>query len=122
MPDFSYEDLAQEEGFSLIAGLDEVGRGPWAGPVLTCAVIIDRETFPNDLARQLDDSKKLSAKKRVYLFEALSETVEYSFGEASVEEIDSLNILQATFLAMRRAIAGLTTRPDLVLVDGNRDP
>ena len=105
-----------------VAGLDEVGRGPWAGPVIACAVVIDRTTFPVELAAQLDDSKKLTTAKREALFPALTHHVEYAMGQASVGEIDSLNILQASLLAMRRAFAGLSPSPSAALVDGNRDP
>ncbi|MTI09234.1 ribonuclease HII [Curvivirga aplysinae] len=122
MPDFSLEQAFQKEGYQLVAGVDEVGRGPWAGPVVTCAVIIDQETFPKELFDQLDDSKKLSEKKREALYVQLQEHVIFAYGEASVDEIDELNILQATFLAMRRAVQGLSQQPDAVLVDGNKDP
>ncbi len=122
MPDFSLEQNFRKEGYSLIAGVDEVGRGPWAGPVLTCAVIIDEESFPTDLRLLLDDSKKLTDKKREALFEPIKANAIYAFGEASVEEIDQINILQATFLAMRRAVGSLSQQPDAVLVDGNKDP
>ncbi|WP_420548903.1 ribonuclease HII [Curvivirga sp.] len=122
MPDFSLEQAFQKEGYQLVAGVDEVGRGPWAGPVVTCAVIIDQKTFPKELFDQLDDSKKLSEKKREALYTQIQEHVIYAYGEASVEEIDELNILQATFLAMRRAVQSLSQKPDAVLVDGNKDP
>ena len=103
----------------IIAGVDEVGRGPLAGPVVTAAVILPEQfDLPN-----LTDSKKLTAKKRDVLALAIKQqAVAWSVGEASVEEIDQLNILQATMLAMQRAVAGLTIKPDEVLVDGNRAP
>ncbi len=105
-----------------IAGIDEVGRGPWAGPVVACAAILDPATFPADLAGMLDDSKKLSPKKRAALLPRILDVADYAIAEATVSEIDSLNILQASLLAMRRAVAGLSAPPDGALVDGNRDP
>ena len=105
-----------------IAGVDEVGRGPWAGPVVACAAVVEPDRFPEDLASLLDDSKKLSAKKRAALLPRLVETVDFAIAEASVAEIDSLNILQASLLAMRRAVAALDPPPHAALVDGNRDP
>ena len=105
--------------FQLIAGVDEVGRGPLAGAVVAAAVILD----PAQPIAGLADSKKLSAKKR----EALSAEIRlkalaWSLGRAEVEEIDQLNILQATFLAMQRALEGLAIQPEHVLIDGNRCP
>jgi ribonuclease HII len=103
----------------LVAGVDEAGRGPLAGPVVAAAVILD------DLQpiQGLDDSKKLSAKRREQLFdEIMAKALCVSVAEASVEEIDNLNILQATLLAMQRAVAGLRLPPTKVLVDGNRVP
>ena len=100
----------------LIAGVDEAGRGPLAGPVVAAAVILD-ELKP---IKGLDDSKKLTAKKRDQLYDEIrAKAVCCVVAEASVEEIDRLNILQATMLAMRRAVEGLRLRPHLVLVDGN---
>lgn len=119
MPDFSLE----QNYVGPVAGVDEVGRGPWAGPVVTCAVILDRVTFPADLAAQLDDSKKLSDKKREALFEPIKQNAEaFCIAEATVEEIDEHNILAATMLAMKRAVEGLSVTPAAVLVDGNRRP
>jgi ribonuclease HII len=103
----------------LIAGVDEAGRGPLAGPVVAAAVIL------NDLdpIKGLDDSKKLTAKRREKLFdEIMAKALCCSVAEASIEEIDRLNILQATMLAMQRAVAGLRLPPTKVLVDGNRVP
>lgn len=103
----------------IIAGVDEVGRGPLAGPVVTAAVVLP-ESF--DLPG-LNDSKKLTAKKREALSVAIKEqAVAWSMGEASVAEIDELNILHATMLAMQRAVAGIDIPLDKVLVDGNRAP
>jgi len=103
----------------LLAGVDEAGRGPLAGPVVAAAVILD-ERQP---IRGLDDSKKLSAPTRERLFEEIhAKALCFCIAEATVEEIDRLNILQATMLAMRRAVEGLRLRPAKVLVDGNRLP
>lgn len=103
----------------MIAGVDEVGRGPWAGPVVTCAVILD----PNNPIEGLMDSKKLSEKKREILSVLIQErALAWSLGRAEVEEIDQYNILQATMIAMQRAVAGLSIKPMEVLVDGNRCP
>ncbi len=103
----------------LVAGVDEVGRGPLAGPVVTAAVILpDSFELPG-----LTDSKKLSQKKRQLLSAAIKEqALSWNLAEATVEEIDQLNILHATMLAMQRAVAGLAVRPEQVLVDGNRAP
>ncbi|MCK7628261.1 ribonuclease HII [Shewanella sp. JNE10-2] len=103
----------------LIAGVDEVGRGPLVGDVVTAAVILD----PNQPISGLNDSKKLSEKRREALFEEICEKAQcYHIGRASPAEIDELNILHATMLAMQRAVAGLNLAPKLVLVDGNRSP
>lgn len=122
MPDFSLEDEARAQGFAAIAGIDEAGRGPWAGPVVAAAVILNRAALPADLAAGLDDSKKLSAARREALFAALGPIACVGVGRAEADEIDRLNILQATFLAMHRAVAALSAAPDFALVDGNRDP
>ena len=105
-------------GFARIAGVDEVGRGPLAGPVTACAVVLDMSRFPEGL----NDSKKLSAKRRESLAEAILACAEVSVASASVEEIDELNILRASHLAMERAVAGLLTPPDHCLIDGNLIP
>ena len=103
----------------LVAGVDEAGRGPLAGPVVAAAVILD-ERHP---IKGLADSKKLTALRRERLFDEIrAKALCCSIAEASVEEIDRLNILQATLLAMRRAVAGLRLKPNKVLVDGNRLP
>ncbi|USH03081.1 ribonuclease HII [Grimontia kaedaensis] len=104
---------------SLIAGVDEVGRGPLVGAVVTAAVILD----PNKPIVGLTDSKKLTDKKRAVLFEEIKEkALAWSLGRAEPEEIDDINILSATMLAMERAVAGLNIKPDFVLIDGNRVP
>lgn len=111
--DFVYPDAA------LIAGVDEVGRGPLVGAVVTAAVILD----PHNPVEGLADSKKLTEKKRERLFAEIQEKALYwSIGRAEAAEIDQINILQATFLAMQRAVAGLPVRPGFVLVDGNKAP
>ncbi len=106
-------------GPALLAGVDEAGRGPLAGPVVAAAVMLD-DRAP---IRGLNDSKKLSSRNRERLFEEiLAKALCCRIASASVEEIDSLNILQATLLAMRRAVEGLRLRPHVVLIDGNRCP
>ncbi len=105
-------------GFSRIAGVDEVGRGPLAGPVVAAAVVLDPERIPPGL----NDSKKLTAKRRAALNAAILASADVSLGQASVEEIDRLNILRAAHLAMIRAIEGLSTPPDHCLIDGNLIP
>ena len=117
-PDYSFEAAWQAQGFSLIAGVDEVGRGPLAGPVMAAAVILD----PKNLPLGLNDSKQVTAKRRAVLAQALPGVAHICIAEASVEEIDALNIRQATFLAMRRAVAGLPVAPDAVLIDGRDIP
>ena len=105
------------EGFSLICGVDEAGRGPLAGPVYAAAVILPRDIVIDGL----NDSKKLTEKKREALFDVITERVlSCGIASASVEEIEELNILNATFLAMNRAIAKLDPTPELALIDGNR--
>ena len=108
-----------DRGFHAICGIDEAGRGPLAGPVCAAAVILpERLDIPG-----LNDSKKLTDKKRRELFRIIEEqALAYGIGWASQEEIDDINILQATFLAMSRAVEQLNIRPDLALVDGNRAP
>lgn len=111
------ERACREEGFSLICGVDEAGRGPLAGPVCAAAVILP----PELVIPGLTDSKKLSDKKRRELFPVIQrEAVAFGIGLATSEEIDEINILQATFLAMERAINALSVRPELALIDGNR--
>lgn len=117
------DSLFLSEGFDhlplLTAGVDEAGRGPLAGPVCAAAVILD----PDKPIEGLNDSKKLSAKKREALAPLIRErALAWGVGWASVEEIDSVNILEATFLAMERALAALVRKPELILIDGNRAP
>lgn len=116
MPDYSVEKQYNEQGFSVICGVDEAGRGPLCGPVVAAACIL-----PNGLYIEgLNDSKKLTEKKREKLFDIIKQSaISYCIAEASVEEINELNILEADLLAMRRAIDGLEIKPDLALIDGN---
>ncbi len=114
-PDFSLESSS---GISPVCGVDEAGRGPIAGPVVAAAVVLD----PNRVPEGIDDSKRLAASRRTSLAGQLRECADVSLGIASVEEIDRLNILGATMLAMRRAVHGLARRPALALIDGNRLP
>ena len=112
------ENEIYAEGFSLICGVDEAGRGPLAGPVYAAAVILPRDA----VIEGLNDSKKLTEKKREALFDVITErALTYGIASASVEEIEELNILNATFLAMNRAIAKLNPVPELALIDGNRN-
>ena len=116
MPDLSYEKLYHEKGYSLVCGVDEAGRGPLCGPVVAAAVILRDD----DPIEGLNDSKKLSEKKREALYgEICARALAYSIASASPEEIDELNILGATMLAMQRAIKGLSPAADFALIDGN---
>ena len=119
MPDFEYEKAAAKSGFKCICGVDEAGRGPLAGPVCAAAVILPE----NCDIEGLNDSKKLSEKKREQLFDIIKEkAVAYSVAFGSLEEIEELNILEATYLAMNRAIEALSVKADFALIDGNRVP
>ena len=117
-PDRSFETDAIENGAHCVVGVDEVGRGPLAGPVVAAAVRLDLGNIPEGL----NDSKKLGRKRRKELAAVLESVAEVSVGVASVAEIDASNILQASLLAMERAVRGLACRADLALVDGNRLP
>jgi ribonuclease HII len=117
-PDFAFEAAAISRGAALVAGVDEVGRGPLCGPVIAAAVRLDPSQIPDGL----NDSKKLSGVRREALVDILMGTAEVAIGAASVEEIDSLNILRASHLAMLRAVAGLPRLPDHLLIDGNALP
>jgi ribonuclease HII len=124
MPSFRFELRCHERGEGRVAGIDEAGRGPLAGPVYAAAAIIDRTRAARKLLRMIDDSKKLTLEQREEAYEAMivSGVVQFAVAEASVEEIDRINILQATYLAMRRAVQALAEPPEVVLVDGNRAP
>jgi ribonuclease HII len=117
-PDLFHETDARAAGFFRIAGVDEVGRGPIAGPVTAAAVILDPARIPEGL----NDSKKLGEKRREALCAALVDCAQVSVAHATVAEIDEINILRASHLAMERAIAGLEPAPDLALIDGNLIP
>jgi ribonuclease HII len=122
VPDFSLEIEAGANDGVLVAGIDEAGRGPWAGPVVAAAVILDMSTLPSDLAACIDDSKALTRAEREEIFEALKSCAVIGIARADVEEIDAINILQASLKAMRRAVRRLPTRPTFALVDGNVRP
>ena len=119
MPDFSYEKEAIKNGYKYICGVDEAGRGPLAGPVCAAAVILPE----NCEIEGLNDSKKISEKKREMLFDIIKEkAVAYSIAFGTLEEIEQYNILEATYIAMNRAIDGLETAADFAIIDGNRIP
>ena len=122
MPDYSFEQQAIDNGYKIICGIDEAGRGPWAGPVTATAVVLDPALLSAELLGRLDDSKKLNVANRAAIFEKIISKIAYGVGQASVEEIDDINILQATFLAMRRAVEALPIAIDYALVDGNKLP
>ena len=115
-----YENEALAEGYQIICGIDEAGRGPLAGPVCAACVVLKK----GDVIEGVNDSKKLTEKKREALYDVIKEqALDYSIAFASEKEIDEINILQATFLAMRRAFEGLTkVKPDIALIDGNAKP
>ena len=114
-----YEKEQNDLGYNFVCGVDEAGGGPLAGPVFAAAVILPKDT----IIKGVNDSKKLSEKKRESLFDIIKEkALAYSIASASEEEIDQINILQATFLAMNRAIDNLSVKADFALIDGNRMP
>ncbi len=117
-PDFSHETRLTDEFGPPVAGVDEAGRGPWAGPVVAAAVILDARTTPPGL----NDSKKLNEARREQLFALISENAQIGVGIIGVEDIDRDNILQATMAAMALAIDNLPCRPAIALIDGNRCP
>ncbi len=121
IPDFSREEKLFKKGYRNIAGIDEVGRGPLAGPVVAAAVVFSGGTNINELIRiGMRDSKMLSAKKRIYLYEKIVEECDdWAVSIISEEIIDEINILQATKLAMIRAVESLKIKPDFLLIDGN---
>ena len=118
MPDFQHEDGSLKP----VAGFDEAGRGPWAGPVVASAVILPRDAMPVSLLTKLDDSKKVRKTARETLFAELRAVAEIGIGITSPAEIDEFNILQASMLAMQRAAKGLTIKPASALVDVNHAP
>jgi ribonuclease HII len=119
MLDYKFEYESIDRGLFPVVGVDEAGRGPWAGPVVAGAVILDIEAMPKMLRLELNDSKKLTFQKREKIFQLLHNYATVGIGISNVDEIDALNILQATLLAMKRAVEGLGLRPGMVLVDGS---
>lgn len=117
-PDFEFEKALAARGFLRIAGVDEVGRGPLAGPVVAAAVVLNAEAIPEGL----NDSKKLTGKRRDLLNDLLRQAAEVTVGQASVDEIEQYNILRASHMAMRRAVEALDPPPDFLLIDGNMIP
>ena len=118
IPTFDFEQDAFASGYPRVAGVDEVGRGPLAGPVVAAAVVLDRDNIPDGL----NDSKQISKKKREALYEILNEIADVSIAEASVREIEEHNILRASHMAMVRAVSGLKQPADFALIDGNMVP
>ncbi len=114
-----YENEMINKGYDIICGVDEAGRGPLAGPVYAAAVILPK----GHIIEGVNDSKKISEKKREYLYDKIiDECICYSIASANEKEIDEINILQATFLAMKRAVDGLKIQPQIALIDGNQKP
>jgi len=123
MPDFTHENVAVAEGFAIVCGVDEAGRGPWAGPVVAAAAILDLDNLSVELRCRIDDSKKLKPAAREALFDLIVGAARTGLGITSVEEIDALNILEASMTAMARAVIDLgPPPPDMALIDGNRTP
>lgn len=119
MPDFTYENEALSKGYRFVCGVDEAGRGPLAGPVCAAAVILPTDCVIDGL----NDSKKISEKKRETLYNVIIEkAIAYSIAYGTLREIEEYNILQATYMAMNRAIDGLDVKADYALIDGNRVP
>lgn len=114
-----YENEMINKGYNIICGVDEAGRGPLAGPVYAAAVILPK----GHIIEGINDSKKISKKKREFLYDKIiDECICYSIASANEKEIDEINILQATFLAMKRAVDGLKIKPQIALIDGNQKP
>lgn len=122
MPDYELEKKAIAAGARVVAGIDEAGRGPWAGPVIAAAVVLDMGALPRTLIAAIDDSKKLTAARREAVFAALPSCARIGVGRAEVAEIDATNILAAALTAMARAVDALGAAPDFALADGNRPP
>ncbi len=122
MPDYHFENVAGRKEGQIICGVDEVGRGPLAGPVVAAAAILPEGGLSEDIRPLIRDSKKLTPKRREALFPILTGWCTYAVAQCSVEEIDDINILQASLLAMKRAIQNLETPPHHALIDGNRQP
>ena len=122
MPDYSYENEYGRAKGRVICGVDEVGRGPLAGPVVSAAVILPPKGLPEEIEILVKDSKKLTPKKREALYPILTTHCVYALGECNIKEIDHLNILNAALLSMNRAIKALAQQPDHALIDGNKIP
>jgi len=118
VPNLLIEKKKNKLNYKIIAGVDEAGRGPWAGPVFSAAVILN----DNNIPEEINDSKKLSEKKRNNIYLEIISNHTYGLGIAEVDEIDELNILGATLLSMERAINNLAVNPDFILIDGNHKP
>lgn len=114
-----FDNTYRQQNFGLLCGVDEAGRGPLAGPVVAAAVILKSDFFHD----QINDSKKISEKKREFLFDIIIENcISYAISFSDAKEIDEINILQATLLAMKKAVEGLSIQPDITLIDGNKTP
>lgn len=122
MPNYEFEDQYGRVNGRVICGVDEVGRGPLAGPVMAAAAILPLDGLPPEIECLIADSKKLTTKKREALFPHLTEHCCYAVAECNIAEIDKLNILHASLLAMRRAVEGLTQKAEHALIDGNKLP
>lgn len=118
MPDFTFEDAHK----GIVCGVDEVGRGPLAGPVVAAAVVLRRDEFPPEALALINDSKTLTTKTRAYLAEKIHRHAHVCIADCGVEEIDEINILQASLRAMKKAVEGLDIRPAAALIDGNKAP
>lgn len=118
IPTFTFEEDARQSGYHRIAGVDEVGRGPLAGPVVAAAVVLDPANIPDGL----NDSKQMSAKRREALYDILLDVADVSIAQASVREIEEHNILRASHIAMVRALTNLSQPADFALIDGNMVP
>jgi ribonuclease HII len=122
MPDFALEMEAGAGDGVIVVGVDEAGRGPWAGPVVAAAVVLDLERLPDGLADCIDDSKALTRAEREEMFDLIMAHAIVGVARGEVEEIDTINILRASLLAMRRAVRRLPVKPAVALVDGNCSP
>jgi len=122
MPDFKFEQAALLSGRTRIAGVDEAGRGPLSGPVVAAAVVLRPDAMTDEVWARLDDSKRMTDKARVLLYDAIFATAEVGVGIADTDTIEALNILGATLKAMADAISDLNMLPDHVLIDGNKMP
>lgn len=122
MPDFRFERAAQDLGWARVAGVDEAGRGPLAGPVVAAAVVLTPDAMTDPVWARLDDSKRMTDRARDLLFDQITASADVGVGIVDLEAIEELNILGATMKAMTDAVAALVRKPDHVLIDGNRMP